>query len=335
MRGKSGIHIDARLMQRSCTPLLSSSERYLLPGVDNSTPSQELYRHELMKLSLHKAVISGIGGDEILGGVPTPYPELADALITLNLSKFFGSSIEWCIATRSPLLKMAWKALGFTFDLYDGKVTRRPHASLLASHLGDALRPGSLPESPHVNPWTVCPSAVTNGRAWWAIMETLPHLVPENVHRPEFRYPFLDRDLVDFLFRVPPGQLVRAGRRRCLMRRALKGIVPEEILERRRKAYCSRSSLAFLTNHKQDLHSLLSRGELMKRGYISPDRLDTALGSNGSDKTSSYSTALLRAICLELWLRHNEACDSAAQPKAHIIAPIAGAEEFRIRPAFT
>ena len=45
----------------------------------------------------------------------------------------------------------------------------------------------------------------------------------------EKRYPVLDRDLLEFLFAIPREQLVRPGERRSLMRRALKGIVPEEV----------------------------------------------------------------------------------------------------------
>jgi asparagine synthase (glutamine-hydrolysing) len=88
------------------------------------------------------------------------------------------------------------------------------------------------------------PSAVCNGQGWWITLETLPHLSPPLLSRHEYRYPYLDRDLVDFLFRVPREQLLRPGRRRSLMRRALKDIVPVEILERRRKAFVARGTIA-------------------------------------------------------------------------------------------
>jgi asparagine synthetase B (glutamine-hydrolysing) len=77
-------------------------------------------------------------------------------------------------------------------------------------------------------------------------METLPHLFPQILSRLEYRYPFLDKDLVSFLFSIPREQIVRPGRRRSLMRRALVGIVPDGILERRRKAFQLRAPLAAL-----------------------------------------------------------------------------------------
>jgi len=45
-------------------------------------------------------------------------------------------------------------------------------------------------------------------------------------------------------YAVPRDQLVRPGQRRSLMRRALNGIVPDQLLNRKRKAFVVRSPLA-------------------------------------------------------------------------------------------
>src|SRR5207302_6104281 len=60
----------------------------------------------------------------------------------------------------------------------------------------------------------------------------------------EKRYPYLDRDLLEFMYAVPREQLVRPGRRRSLMRRSLVDIVPDELLNRKRKAFVARTPLA-------------------------------------------------------------------------------------------
>src|SRR6202021_3714702 len=44
----------------------------------------------------------------------------------------------------------------------------------------------------------------------------------------EKRYPYLDRDLLEFVYAAPREQLVRPTQRRSVMRRALVGIVPDE-----------------------------------------------------------------------------------------------------------
>jgi asparagine synthase (glutamine-hydrolysing) len=59
----------------------------------------------------------------------------------------------------------------------------------------------------------------------------------------EKRYPFLDRDLLEFLFNVPRDQFVRPNQRRSLLRRAMRGIVPDIVLDRPRKAFVATSHL--------------------------------------------------------------------------------------------
>src|SRR5437588_10080990 len=63
----------------------------------------------------------------------------------------------------------------------------------------------------------------------------------------EKRYPFLDRDLLAFMFTVPRDQVVRPAQRRSLMRRALASTVPDEFLNRKTKAYVSRAQMVGLS----------------------------------------------------------------------------------------
>jgi len=51
----------------------------------------------------------------------------------------------------------------------------------------------------------------------------------------EIRYPYFDLDLLEFAYAIPREQLVGVGKRRFLMKRALAGIVPDEILNRKKK----------------------------------------------------------------------------------------------------
>ena len=52
----------------------------------------------------------------------------------------------------------------------------------------------------------------------------------------EMELPYLDRDLLWFLMRIPGEALTPCGVHRGLLRQAMKGILPKEIRERRSKA---------------------------------------------------------------------------------------------------
>jgi asparagine synthase (glutamine-hydrolysing) len=120
-------------------------------------------------------------------------------------------------------------------------------------------------------------------------------------HPFEKTYPLLDRDLVEFLFAIPRNQLVRPGERRSLMRRTLEGIVPDQVLKRRRKAYVSRSPILRI---KAQYQALTKGDELLldSLGVIDRARFFASIEEISSGKPG-HVVPVLRALLLERWLR--------------------------------
>jgi asparagine synthase (glutamine-hydrolysing) len=133
-------------------------------------------------------------------------------------------------------------------------------------------------------------------------METLPHAAPQARFRPEYRYPMLDKDLVNYLFSIPREQVLRPGRRRSLMRRALRDIVPAEILERRRKAYQLRAPLDAIGKAYPKLHRVLETSAVAETGLVDGRALLDELRRTATGSPEWYQ-ALLRTIAYELWLQ--------------------------------
>jgi asparagine synthase (glutamine-hydrolysing) len=251
----------------------------------------------------YRAILSGIGGDELLGGVPTPLPELADYIRRVQPRRLLTAATEWCIETRTPLVHMIATAFQFTRDIYrprrfDPKEAP-PWLSSEARQI--CLRPHRCFQK-RLEFVSAYPSELSNGKTWWAILETLPSRHPHFLSAYEYRYPYLDRDLVDFLHGIPREVLIRPGRRRLLMRRALKEIVPNEIIERKRKAFISRTPVAELRAAQERIEQLFFSSELAKHGLIDRDRFIEAfraeLGGN-----LRWLGHLKKAIEIELWLQ--------------------------------
>ena len=117
----------------------------------------------------------------------------------------------------------------------------------------------------------------------------------------EKRYPYLDRNFMEYIYSVPREQLVRPGQRRSLMRRALISIVPSEILNRKRKAYVTRGPLANIATAFTDvIHT--AHQMITAQGIINPESLNQAF----EDATLGKEVAavpLMRLMALESWLR--------------------------------
>jgi asparagine synthase (glutamine-hydrolysing) len=126
-------------------------------------------------------------------------------------------------------------------------------------------------------------------------------LLPDMLH--ERRYPYLDQDLLKFMFAIPREQIVRAGERRSLMRRALAGIVPETVLNRTRVAASNENPK---NNMPTEWSSLVELGPDMvgnSLGIIDASRLVEAFAKVGYDVEDPIDS-LERTLILEFWLRH-------------------------------
>ena len=117
----------------------------------------------------------------------------------------------------------------------------------------------------------------------------------------ELRFPILHRPLVEFMQAIPRDQRIRPGEKRSLQRRALKDLLPPEVLNRKGKGNPSEAVFRSLTREYARLHSLLSDSYVARYGYVNQTALMRALErSRYGDKRISE---IFRIISLEFWLR--------------------------------
>ena len=301
-RGKTGIHLETSF--RDLTFCLSDQSRQprLLPGDDGSTSKREERFQNAVRDRQYRAVLSGVGGDEVLGGAPTGTSELADYLVAGRIDILFSRSMQWCLAERVPLIHKLFETGKFALSVYQS-----PHRSAqtmppwLRPRLAIEIKDRQRCDQVAKDRFHCAPSSIGNGLTWWAILESLPTLRPASLVRYEYRYPYLDRDLIDFLFRIPREQLVRPGRRRLMMRRALAPILPREIVERRRKAFVIRGPLEALRAAQAQIPRLFREGQ-GHESVIDVVKLGEALNQMIEGKSLRWIHPMFRAVSFQLWL---------------------------------
>ena len=80
-RGKTGFHLDHSFVEHQFE-LSDVSKQLFVPGRDLAWDLREETFECLPAASRYRVILSGVGGDELLGGVPTPLPELGDLLVS-------------------------------------------------------------------------------------------------------------------------------------------------------------------------------------------------------------------------------------------------------------
>jgi asparagine synthase (glutamine-hydrolysing) len=118
----------------------------------------------------------------------------------------------------------------------------------------------------------------------------------------ETHYPYLDQDLVGFVLSVPREQLIRPGQRRSLMRRALRSVVPDEILSRRTKGTIARRPLQAVATDWKELDKLLDSSLSAQCGYVNQWQFRDAL-LKAKQGDAPQLVRLLQTLSFEFWLQ--------------------------------
>lgn len=300
-RGRVGCHINVSSQEISS---LGLDGGHFAATPDSCSPPTEMTNQfaACMSSQGNRVVLSGIGGDEVTGGVPTPTPELANLLVRARVGELAHQLKAWALNKRKPWFYLFFETARVFFPpaLVGVPKYRRP-APWLTPRFVKEHRFALQGYEPRVKLFGALPSFQMNLDALNGLRGQLDSSLESNPLR-ERRYPYLDRDLLEFLFAIPREQLVRPGQRRSLMRRALVGVVPEAILQRRRKAFVSRTPLAAL---KQDWDAIVEMSHNMlseKIGIVDSAEFLKAIQEASRGREISL-TALLRTLILESWLR--------------------------------
>ncbi len=201
-------------------------EPYHSPNLQTNQEIWALMRHQGMKVSLN-----GAAGDELFAGYPAFYaPAQAELLVTGRLFSFLdnlahhtesGTRFAAAFGPMNHLVKETAKRIG---PLARMRLRRR------VQHLrSDKLYP---PPGDRRFLTRILYDAITNTRMpYWLASGDRGYMgVPMEV-----RAPFLDYRVVELAYKMPITYLIRHGWHKWILRKAMEGILPDDVLWRRNK----------------------------------------------------------------------------------------------------
>jgi len=249
-------------------------------------------------------VLSGIGGDEVLGGVPTPIPELTDLVARPHLRRLIRQFFAWALAQRKPLVHLAGETVReFLPAWLIGVPPHKRPAAWLARHFVRRNRAVLHGYDRRLKILGPLPSFQENLRTIDMLRRQLACTSLPSEPPYELRYPYLDRNLLEFIYALPREQLVRPSQRRSLMRRALVGIVPDEILNRKRKAFITRAPVTAVTAEWCKIADMAQHMVSAKLGIVDDRTFFSALDKMRRGEEINLVT-IMRTVLIERWLRN-------------------------------
>jgi asparagine synthase (glutamine-hydrolysing) len=302
-RGRIGCHIDVS-RQESFKFELDGDHFAATPGSGGGRPSEtKLQLEACMASQGNRIVLSGIGGDEVMGGVPTPTPELQDLLARGRFGTLAHKLKVWALNKRMPWFHLFFEAArGFFPTPLVGVPKHKQPVPWLNRDFVKRNRGALQGYETSLKLFGPLPSFQDNLGTLDVLRRQLLCSAFPSKRLYEKRYPYLDRGLLEFIYAIPREQLVRPGQRRSLMRRALMGIVPDEILNRKRKAYVARSPMAAISAEYARLVEMTQHMVCGSIGIVNPKSFAEALRQVLQGQETPF-VVLMRAVGIEYWLR--------------------------------
>ncbi|HEX8692966.1 MAG TPA: asparagine synthase-related protein [Longimicrobium sp.] len=312
--GRAGLHVSELRH-----PILAPFPASLRPDAPaNQLSFLARQDHVTREMASHGArvLLCGIGGDHVLWSTPPDALPLADLAAAGKVSALLRAAAEWSRALRWPYFKTLWS--GAVWPL----LPRRVQAWQREEPLGEWIDPRFARRMGLRERMVGMPA---DGVRFRRPSQTLQYeLIRRAMRFPvlewlsstghvDVRYPFLDRRLVEFALAIPLGQLVRPHETRSVVRRALRGVIPEEVRTRRSKAGPDEAFHRALIREWPRLEPLFADSRAAALGVVDGGALLNAL-RRARHGIVVNSSQLLRTVSLELWLRTLEAGEPSNGP---------------------
>jgi asparagine synthase (glutamine-hydrolysing) len=216
---------------------------------------------EAVKAAGYKVAVSGTGADELFSGYYDHHNAYLAAMAETDPTRHAEARAEWRAVVapivRNPLLQDP--------DYFVKRPLARDHIYLDAERFSAML----------VRPWTepfaevhYTAPLLRNRMANEMFHESVPVILHDDdlnamYFSVENRSPYLDSDLFDWCQQIPTRHLVRNGRAKAVLRDAVRGLVPDAVIDNPRKVGFNAPLFDYL-----DARSNAVRQELLGDGAI-------------------------------------------------------------------
>jgi asparagine synthase (glutamine-hydrolysing) len=164
------------------------------------------------------------------------------------------------------------------------------------------------------DPWEVMPGCMANGPDHWLSQlqymdfhRYLPLDILTKVDRMsmanslEVRVPLLDHELVEFAATIPPDDLIRGFESKAIFKKALRGLLPEEVLRRRKRGFAIPLGDWFRNDLTGFVRETLLSETAKARGMFDTSYIEQIIKLHESGR--SQDERLWMLVSFELWCR--------------------------------
>ncbi len=123
-------------------------------------------------------------------------------------------------------------------------------------------------------------------------------------HSLEVRTPFLDRDVVEYASRIRPADKLRGLTTKYVLKRAVRGLLPNEIINRRKAGFMMPVALWLKQNMRETVEDLCSPAALAQTGLFDPGFVRQILDEHFQERRD-HRKQIYPLLCFMAWFRNH------------------------------
>jgi len=120
----------------------------------------------------------------------------------------------------------------------------------------------------------------------------------------EVRAPFLDRKVVEYVFALPPRMKIRGLKRKYLLKKAMKDILPAQIINRKKRGFLIPSALWLKETLRPIVDEMFDPSRLQQQGLFDPSVI-ADLRHRHEQGRADHRKELWTMLILQLWMSEN------------------------------
>ena len=303
--GKRGLHLSEDKYR-----ILAPLDHGYVPAVPSYVSNIAAYCkavNNAMRESGSRVLLSGLGGGELLLGDGDPFPELADLLVQMKFVSLHRRLRRWSEALNKKSSEVLWKRVVLPLLPKSLQFARKRSSNkILHFYNRDFVKRMRLRQRVF-GPPDIFGFRRPGGRYQSTLFQYLPRQISsgfwQELNNVQFSYPGTDRRLIEFLTAIPFDQRARPKEGKSILRRALRDVLPEELLYRtERRITIQPAAARAAVRERERIRETFANSRAAAHGYV-----DSAEVLAACDQSKEQPEMFVISLMpFEYWLRSFE-----------------------------
>ncbi|WP_113673422.1 asparagine synthase (glutamine-hydrolyzing) [Vallitalea guaymasensis] len=275
MAGKvNSIHHEIRFDLNSIADRIKKAVYHSESALKESYNTASLALSSAARSDNVKVILTGEGADELFGGY------IGYRFDQLKSNQKQSQPMTDELKRENEIREQLWGDENFLYEKYHYSYSQKVR-ELYSKEANAVYDEFNCYKHPLINKERIKDVSIFNKRSYVDFKLRMgDHLLTDHGDRMalansvEARYPFLDKDVIEFVKKIPTSMKLKAYKEKYILKRTAEKVVPMEIIKRPKFAFVAPGSSDLLKMNNEYFMDLLSYEKIKRQGIFNADTIE-------------------------------------------------------------